>query len=195
MKSEEQHWIDSVIFLYGITNAAEFLGQVWYESARLTKFKESLNYSVEALLSKFGRHRISVVDARTYGRAPGQRANQLMLGNILYGGEFGRKNLGNVRPDDGYRFRGRGAIQLTGRDAYQQFSDFLGMPEIMEHPDLVAEEPYLAAHAAAWFWMHYKKLDGITDVRELTRRVTGSPNQALAERVALTQEAAKLRAN
>lgn len=189
---EAAAWLSSVIFLYGITNPAEFLGQVMHESNRLQNFRESLNYSVEALLSKFGRHRISEADARKYGRAPGQRANQVMIGNILYGGEFGRENLGNTQPGDGYRFRGHGAIQLTGRDAHQQFSDFLGMPEIMEHPELVADDPYLACHAAGFFWMHYKKLDGLKDVRRITQLVTGSPKQALAERVALTQEAQRL---
>lgn len=189
---EAAAWLSSVIYLYGITNVAEFLGQVMYESNRLQNFRENLNYSVEALLASFGRHRISEADARKYGRAPGQRADQVMIGNILYGGEFGRKNLGNVLPGDGYRFRGHGAIQLTGRDAHQRFSDFLGMPEIMEHPELVADDPYLACHAAGWFWDSYKKINGVTDLATVTKLVTGSATHHIAERRALTQEAQRL---
>lgn len=190
--SEGARWLASVIDLYGITNVPEFLGQVMHESGRLQRTVENLNYSVDALLSMFGRHRISEADARRYGRTSGQAANQEAIANIIYGGEWGRKNLGNTQPGDGWKFRGHGFIQLTGRAAHQAFADFMGMPELMDRPDRIATDMHLAAHAAAWFWCHYKKINGITDVREVTRLVTGSPTHALAERQALTLEAKRL---
>src|SRR5690606_9297192 len=102
--------------------AAMFLGQIAVESGQFSTVTESLNYSVDALVKMFGRHRISVPDAERYGRKLGQKANQEALANLLYGGEWGRKNLGNTEPGDGWRFRGRGLKQLTGRDNYRRFS-------------------------------------------------------------------------
>lgn len=73
--------------------------------------------------------------------------------NILYDKLPG---FGNMYPGDGYRFIGRGWVHLTGRDAYQSFSNFKRMPQIMEDPSLIAKNPVLASESAAWFWTHYK---------------------------------------
>lgn len=81
---------------------------------------ESLNYSTEALRSKFP-NRISQADAQKYGRNSSHPANQEMIGNIIYGGEWGRKNLGNTQPGDGYKYRGRALVQTTGRRLYEIF--------------------------------------------------------------------------
>lgn len=189
---ERADHLASVIYLYGITNPAEMIGQVMHETGRLKTLEESLNYSVDALLSMFGRHRISEADARRYGRAPGRPANQEAIGNALYGGEWGKKNLGNTQPGDGYKFRGRGLIQLTGRDAYEQFFAFMQHPQQISDPDIVARDDWWGAHAAGFFWTAYKKIDGITDVRRVTKLVTGSENHFLAEREALTVEARTL---
>lgn len=81
---------------------ASFLANINVESAGLTVLTENLNYSTEALISKFGRHRISIADAKKYGRNASHPANQEMIANILYGGEFGSKNLGNTEPTDGW---------------------------------------------------------------------------------------------
>lgn len=81
---------------------------------------ESLNYSASSLISKFP-NRISNAEAFKYGRTANQKANQEMIGNIIYGGEWGKKNLGNSQPGDGYKFRGRSFPQLTGRRLYEIF--------------------------------------------------------------------------
>ncbi|WBT04789.1 hypothetical protein PFY01_08540 [Brevundimonas vesicularis] len=91
---------------------AHWLGQMFVESAGFTTREENLNYSVDGLLRMFGRHRISEADARKFGRAPGRPAHQNAIANIIYGGEWGRKNLGNTEPGDGWRFRGGGEKQL-----------------------------------------------------------------------------------
>ena len=72
--------------------------------------------------------------------------------NIMYEGMNGN------RKGEGYKFRGRGAIQLTGRANYQAFANYIGRPDIMENPDLVANDPELAAASAAWYWKNNKRI-------------------------------------
>lgn len=115
-----QNWqqpLSAAMAAYGIggPHAAMFLANVATESGRLSTLAENLNYSVEALLAKFGRHRISEADARAYGRSPGHQANQQAIANAIYGGDWGRKALGNTKPGDGWLFRGQGLLQSTGR--------------------------------------------------------------------------------
>ena len=130
---------------------AMFLANVSTESGRLTKTVENLNYSVDALLSKFSRERISEADARAYGRSATQAANQRAIANCIYGGAWGLKNLGNVGPDDGWIFRGAGWLQSTGLAnaraltaqlrmvlAGQQVPDFTKTPEAMALPQWAA---------------------------------------------------------
>lgn len=81
---------------------------------------ENLNYSVEALRSKFG-NRISAADAAKYGRTAMQKANQEAIANIIYGGEWGKQNLGNTQPGDGWKYAGKGLVQITGRRNYAKF--------------------------------------------------------------------------
>ena len=72
--------------------------------------------------------------------------------NIMY-----NNMLGN-RAGEGYKFRGRGGIQLTGRTNYQAFATYMKRPDIMQNPDIVANDPAMAAEAAAWYWkVHNKK--------------------------------------
>jgi putative chitinase len=88
---------------------------------------ENLNYSVEALTSKFGK-RISAQDAQRFGRKTGQVADQQAIANAIYGGAWGAKMLGNTEPGDGWNFRGRGLAQVTGRGNYKRFETLLGIP-------------------------------------------------------------------
>lgn len=80
--------------------------------------KESLNYTASALKSKFSRSRISLEDADKYGRTSKQKANQSAIANLIYGGAWGLKNLGNKVFGDGWRYIGRGLVQLTGLRNY-----------------------------------------------------------------------------
>jgi putative chitinase len=93
----------------------------------------------------------------------------------------GRVDLGNVRPGDGYRFRGRGLIQTTGRANYARTGNALGI-DLEADPDLLGE-PELAARSAGCFWQA-RNLNAITDFRLLTRKINGGYN-GLAERQAL----------
>ncbi len=129
---------------------ASFLANINVESAGLTRLTENLNYSVEALIAKFGRHRISVADARRYGRSSAHPANQEALANILYGGDFGRTNLGNTQPGDGWKFRGWGPKQLTGRANQTDCAEALGIP-VDDFPAYL-RTPEGGMMSAGWFW-------------------------------------------
>lgn len=129
---------------------ASFLANINEETSGLTRLEESLNYSVEALIAKFGRHRISIADANKYGRGNGHPANQEMLANILYGGKFGLDELGNTKPGDGWKFKGYGPKQLTGRDNQTRFAAAVGM-SVDDVPAYV-RTPLGGMMSAGWFW-------------------------------------------
>jgi putative chitinase len=152
-----------------------FLGQIHQESGGFATVVESLNYSAKALKTIFGEHRITHAQADKYGRTESHAADQATLGNILYGGPWGAKNLGNTQQGDGYRFRGRGLKQLTGRDNYNRFSKaWLGDESLLADPDRVAR-PDGAVASAVWFWVN-KGLNIVADrgsVEEVTKIVNG----------------------
>ncbi|MBS67289.1 MAG: putative baseplate hub subunit and tail lysozyme [Prokaryotic dsDNA virus sp.] len=129
---------------------ASFLANISVESAGLTRLEESLNYSCQALVEKFGRHRISVADAHRYGRCNGHAADQKALANILYGGEWGAKNLGNIYPGDGWKHKGYGPKQLTGRHNQTEFAKAIGK-SVDEIPAYV-RTPEGGMQSAGWFW-------------------------------------------
>lgn len=127
-----------------------FLANIGVESAGLTRLSENLNYSSAALITKFGRHRISVADAKRYGRGNGHAADQEALANILYGGAWGAKNLGNTQPGDGWKYRGYGPKQLTGKHNQGSFAASIRKP-------VDAMPAYLRTRdggmrSAGWFW-------------------------------------------
>lgn len=165
---------------------AHWLGQMFVESAGFTTREESLNYSVEGLLKTFGRHRISEADARKFGRAPGRPANQNALANILYGGEWGRKNLGNTQPGDGWRYRGGGDKQITGRANYREAG-------YEDDPDALRRDPAVSAKASAGFFVKHGCVEPAMrdDVRGVTLKVNGGVN-GLAARIKATAEAKKV---
>ena len=88
----------------------------------------------------------------------------------------GRADLGNAQPGDGFRYRGRGLIQITGRDNYAQVSKGLGV-DFLGHPQLL-EDPTHAARASAWWWAEngLNELADTGDFRAVTRRVNGGYN-------------------
>lgn len=83
-----------------------------------------------------------------------KKLSQPELVEIMYGN---RSNLGNNQAGDGWKFRGRGYMQLTGRANYQKFADSMGRQDIMDNPDLIATDKELAANASAWFWKKYSQ--------------------------------------
>ncbi len=119
---------------HGLTDRlvlAHWLGQMHVESGGYAKLSESLNYSTVRLRALFGKHRISDADCQRLGRLEkvvnGKKvvtraADQEGIANVVYGGPWGLKNLGNSQPGDGWRFRGGGYKQLTGRANYEHYA-------------------------------------------------------------------------
>ena len=148
--------------------AAHFFAQTAHESGGFKAFSENLNYSAKGLRGIFGKYFPTDALARAYERQPQKIANR------VYANRMGN---GPESSGDGWKFRGRGALQLTGRDNYQAFANYIGRPEVMDNPDLVATE--LAFESALWFF-DKNKLWGICDqgindaaILQLTKRING----------------------
>lgn len=125
-----------------ISWAAYALATAYHETGGdMSPNVESLNYTVAGLLNTFGRHRISRADAERLGRKPGEPAlsitRQRAIGNILYGGTWGRDNLGNTEPDDGWTYRGRGMAHDTGRRNYDLSGKAVGVDLLSQPHDLL----------------------------------------------------------
>lgn len=179
--------LDVACGYYGINRSvarlSAFLAQVGHESAGFAASVESLNYSVDALLRTFGRHRISEADARAMGRADGRPADPVAIANAVYGGEWGQRELGNTQPGDGWRYRGRGPMQLTGRANYARLTQRLrarlgpGVPDFEADPDAL-QRPEWGAWCAADFW-DMRGLNALADRDDflsITRKINGGIN-------------------
>lgn len=166
---------------------SSFLAQIHHESAGFTVLKENLNYSVNGLLRTFGRHRISEEDARRLGREGNRPANQIEIANIIYGGNWGRVNLGNTQPNDGSRFIGRGFKQVTGRANYTSLSNDVKV-DYVNNPEWLLREAD-AMLSACWFWKknNCNRFADIDDVSRLTRVINGG-QLGLKERQQLTNQ-------
>lgn len=172
-----------------------FFAQADHES-NLKPRRESLNYSVKALITMFGRHRISIEDAEKYGRKQRQAANQRAIANTIYGGEWGRKNLGNIHHNDGWDFRGGGIFQITGRYNYEAVQRRTGIP-FSEHPELIEQEAN-SIIAALDFWENrnlnrYADEDNVLAVSQIVNVGSrkGVPN-GLKDRERKTRHYAKI---
>jgi putative chitinase len=120
---------------------AAFLAQVAHESSEFQRLIENLNYSAKRLMQVWPGRFSSLEKAMAYANQPEK------LANYVYAKRLGN---GDVGSGDGWQFRGRGLLQITGRGNYQSTGAALGLPLDVE-PDLLAE-PTTAAMAAAQFW-------------------------------------------
>ena len=124
-------------------NQAAFLATCGHESAGFTRLEESFNYSPRGLMATWSS-RFDAQIAQKLGRTSEKPANRRGIANHAYGSRGGNRG-------EGYKFRGRGPIQLTHRDNYQACGDDIGI-DLIANPDLVAT-PEVGALAAGWFWM------------------------------------------
>ena len=183
----------------GISSAlriAHALAQQCVETGRFSTMVESLNYSEAGLLATFSRTRISVADCARLGRKSGDpplpAERQEMIANIVYGGTFGRGQLGNTQPGDGWRFRGRGAKQTTGRANYARVKALTGI-DVITTPALL-ENPDQGMRAACVFWTDRRcnAFADADDIEALTRAVNGGINGLADRKVALDRAKAVL---
>ena len=171
--------VGQIVDKFNISNPlrlSHFLSQCAHESANFTLVKENLNYSSDGLLKIFPKYFKDRATADKYARKPE------MIANRVYASRMGN---GDEASGDGFKFRGRGYIQLTGKDNYKQFSDFIG-EDCVANPDLVATK-YPLTSAAFFFnknglWTICDK--GATDdvVTMVTKRVNGGTH-GLADRL------------
>jgi len=140
--------------------------------------------AVRAAASKYGITDETEINAllAQVGHESGNYRHLTELGDKSYFERYeGRRDLGNTQPGDGYKYRGRGYIQLTGRSNYEQFAKFSGL-DVVNNPDLVAT-PSVGAEAALWFWKTKVKpnVKDFSDVKAVTQIVNGGYN-GLADR-------------
>jgi putative chitinase len=120
---------------------AAFLAQIAHESGGLTRLQENLNYSAKRLCEVWPKRFPSLGMAQAYANNPEKLANR------VYAGRLGN---GDEQSGDGWRYRGRGLIQVTGRSNYKSCADALAS-DVIATPDLLLQ-PGPAARSAAWFW-------------------------------------------
>lgn len=143
-----------------------FLAQVAHESGSFLFVEENLNYSAKALRAVFGKYFPDEATAEAYSRKPEKIANR------VYADRMGN---GNEASGDGWRFRGRGLVQLTGRDNYTSFQKSAGTNLTDGEAPTKVAEPEFAVRAAAWFWdmRSLNKYADVDDLVTITKRVNG----------------------
>ena len=165
--------------IVGAKRIAAFIAQVGHESGQLTRLVENLNYSAEAL-RKAWPSRFDLSLATSVARKPEQ------IAKIAYG-----NRMGNTAPGDGWKYRGRGLIQITGKNNYRACGEALGL-DLIAQPELL-EKPQHACMSAAWFWatngLNTQADAGKFDA--ITQRINGGQNGA-ADRQALYARALKV---
>jgi putative chitinase len=173
--------LGDVMTQFAITNSfrlTHFLAQTAHESGNFRYTRENLNYSEEGLLKVFPKY-FDKNTAGIYARKPE------MIANIVYELRMGN---GDKNSGDGWKYRGRGYIQLTGKTNYKAFGDYIGV-NLLDNPDLVATK--YALTSAAWYFEKNKLWDicdqGIHNeiVKRITYRVNGGYN-GLADRLSKT---------
>ncbi|VVN51157.1 hypothetical protein PS685_00572 [Pseudomonas fluorescens] len=188
---------------YGIVTRlriAAFIAQVCHESGHLTRLVENLNYSADGLANtwpnryaepdgKGGYVKVLVKDrSRNKPNALGLSlaGKPEQIANNVYAGR-----MGNTAPGDGWKYRGRGLIQLTGKTNYQLCGEALGL-DLLAQPELL-EKPQHPCMAAAWFWGSngLNSLADKGDLETITRRINGGLT-GLADRQALYARALKV---
>ena len=151
---------------------AAFIGQCAVESANFTRLQENLNYSAQRLTQVWPSRFPNINMAESYAHSPEKRAD------FVYAGR-----MGNLQDGDGWKFHGRGLIQLTGRENYANCGSGVGV-DLIDNPDLLLTPQY-AVLSAGWFW-NKKGLNALADTQEygaMTRRINGGLT-GLDERIA-----------
>ena len=161
--------VETIVNKYGLSGLplAHFLAQCAHESGNFQFVRENLNYSAEALLKVFPRYFKDQIMADKYARKPEAIANKVYANRIGNGDEAS---------GDGYRFKGRGYIQLTGKANYEAFGEYIGQ-DIVGNPDSVAT--IYPLESAYWFFDKHKLFvvaeegDGSDVVKKITKIVNG----------------------
>ena len=161
------------------TRQAAFIGQCGHESGNFKTLEENLHYSAKGLMATWHSRFPDETTADKYANNPE------MIANKVYGG---RADLGNTEDGDGWRFHGRGVIQLTGRTNYKICGDAIGV-DLINAPELLLE-PKNAVMSAGWFW-NKRGLNALADNQDwetITKRINGG-TLGLQDRIDKTHKA------
>lgn len=164
--------LNSVRSAYGIETPvryAMFLAQVAHESGGFKRLEENLNYSAEALLEKWPK-RFTATEAQSYARQPERIANR------IYAGRIGNRDEAS---GDGWRFRGRGLIHITGLKNYARCGAAISpVPDFFIKNPEALKRPIYAAESAGWFWRdaNCSAAADQGDFELVTRRINGGLN-------------------
>ena len=164
--------IDAAMKEFGITavnDQAMFIAQVGHESAGFTSLVENFNYSVEGLKKTFGK-RLTPYQCEMLGRVDGKQvAHQPQIANLVYGDRMGNNSQG-----DGWKYRGRGLLQITGRENYTKCGTALNL-DLISTPELLTQDRH-AARSAAWYFTLRGCLLYSGDVERVTQIINGGQN-------------------
>lgn len=153
-----------------IKRQSAFIAQCGHESGGFRVFSENLNYSSNALQAIFGKY-FKDKDSADYHRQPEK------IANVVYANRMGNNNSG-----DGYKYRGRGPIQLTGKNNYSKFQLYLTKENydfnIIDNPDLLVSNIEISLLSAIWFWEsnNLNKYSDSLNIKTLTKRINGGYN-------------------
>lgn len=178
-------WFNTFFVRYAIDTPARkaaFIAQVGHESNHLKSVEENINYSANGLRQTFGKYFTTDEAARQHARQPEK------IANTVYANRLGN---GTTATGDGWRFRGRGLLQITGRANYNNMSKQIGI-DFISHPEKLATPEYAAQSACCWW--QTKGLNTLCDTandedfKQITRTINGGYN-GLADRQELWNRA------
>ena len=177
LKHNEQveHWYTALcdnlpnFDIYNKERVAAFLSQTCHESANYTVLHENLNYRAESLIKTWPT-RFNLGNASQYAR------NQEKIANKVYCDRMGN---GNEASGDGWKYRGRGPIQITGKSNYRSCSMAVyGDERLLDTPELLETDMDVAVKSACWYWnsRHLNELADEGNVKEITLKINGGYN-------------------
>ncbi len=177
------HPLNNMMPKFGIDTplrTAHFIAQIAHESGSFHHNRENLNYSAKALRLVFGKYFPSDDLAEAYARQPEKIANR------VYANRMGN---GPEESGDGWKYRGRGLIQLTGYDNYSRCGKAVGL-DLAGAPDQVSDDPEVSAMVVGWFWKtnNLNQPADADDVKAVTKRINGGYH-GLEDRMAYLERA------
>lgn len=157
---------DTVLAKYRINDnalrVAHFMAQILHESGALTIQQENMNYSARRMTQVWKRRFPTVESAQPYAHNPEKLANK------VYGGR-----MGNVHPGDGWKYIGRGMLQITGRESYERFGNLLGV-DLVNNPELAfSAEWVLKIACEEWVASNCNKFADADNLKRVTRAING----------------------